>query len=348
MKKLLALILALVLIFTLAACGQKNEPAAETPTAKDSVTEEQADGRKEIKIAYSVEQLTEGITLGKSYSDIWIKQFNESNSEYYISAVDYYSADYNVDTQIAQIEDVITKGYDALMISSLDRTAVLPALKEAHNAGVKVIDTRAELDGDFIDVWVDGLDNVKMGQAVKDLVIEYLDANPDVVLNTGIIWHEQTVTSCLPRCQGVKDLAEERPDQVKILAEIYTNSTEVAQSTMEDWLQAYPEMNFVDCSMDESARGAYNAIKSAGIAPGEILMASVDGSEIGCDMLAEGYLTWLIGFSLKDYYNIGVESAVKSVMGEYPVNYTAKLSDVRTLTADMDLEAYLIEAGWKS
>lgn len=351
MKKIVSmlLVMGMAMGLTVTGCSSTEGGGSNTESNSENVGNagSNTNGKKEIKIAYSVEQLTEGITLGKTYGESWIADFNASNDEYYIEEVDYYSADYNVDTQISQIEDIITKEYDAIMISSLDKTAVLPALQRAHEAGIKVIDTRAELEGDFIDVWVDGLDNVKMGQTVKELVEEYLDENPDVVLQTGIIWHEQTVTSCLPRCQGIKDLAEERPDQVKILAEIYTSSTEVAQSTMEDWLQSYPEMNFVDCSMDESALGAANAIKSSGKEPGEILMASVDGSEVGCQLMKEGYLTWLIGFSLKDYYSIGVESAVKSVIGEYPVNYTASLSDVRILTPEQDLDAYLLETGWK-
>lgn len=345
MKKLIAIFLIFAMLVSFSACGGGDGDSSESQI---SLAPQDTEGKQEIRIACLWEQLTEGITLGKEYNEQWVEEFNAENEDCYISALDYYSADYEVDTQIAQIEDVITKGYDALMISSLDRTAVLPALEQAHEAGIKVIDLRDELEGDFIDVWVNNLDNVGMGQAIKEMVIEYLDENPDVVLNTGIVWHEQTVTSCLPRCQGIKDLAEERPDQVKILAEIYTNSTEVAQSTMEDWLQAYPEMNFVDCSMDESARGVVNAIKAAGIGPGEILVASVDGSQVGCDMLREGYLTWLVGFSLKDNNTFALESAIKSVMGEYPTNYHAELSDVQKLTADMDLDAYLVESGWKS
>lgn len=347
-KKFTAIVISMaMMMLTLIGCGEATQESTEQKTATGGDVQAEASDKEHIKIAYTLEQLTEGISLTVDMTQEWIDNYNAGDNPYYIDKVDYYSADYVLDNQLAAIEDIIVKDYDVLMISALDNTAVLNSLREAHDAGIKVIDTRGDLEGDFIDVSVNALDNAGMGQEIKAMIKEYLEANPDVVLNTGIMWHEQSVTSCLPRCSGIKELAEEMPDRVKIVAEIYTSETSVAQDTMEDWIQAYPEMNYVACSMDESALGVVNALKTANIKPGEILVSSIDGSATGVNLLKEGYLDFLVGFSLKYYGECTIECAYKSFTGEYETGYKFINDDIRRITKDMDLDAYLEETGWK-
>jgi putative xylitol transport system substrate-binding protein len=146
------------------------------------------------------------------------------------------------------------------------------------------------------------------------------------------------------------ELAKEMPDRVKIIpgAEVYTNETAIAQNAMEDWLQAHPEINYVGCSMDESALGVINAIKSARINPGVIGVGSVDGSQTGCDLLAEGYMTDLVGISPREISQSRMDAAFAALQGKlkpgetYKGTYMVLLNDY---TKDQ-INAYLKSEGW--
>ncbi len=336
MKKLASCFFIALLLCTLAACGGGGGNTKG--------------GKKEVTIAYSIEQLTEGLTLGVDQMNAAIEEFNNSQTEIFVNPVEVYSADYELANQLAAIEDVVVKQYDILLIQALDNEAVLPYLKEAADSGVTVIDAQGDLKGDGYLINIIACDHYSQGQLLKETVKKQLEENPDLMLNVGIVWHDQAVTACLPRMQGIKELGTEMPDRVKILAEIYTSETAVAQATMEDWLQTYPDMNYVSCSFDEPALGVINAIKSAGIAPGVIGVASIDGSQTGCELLAEGYITNLVGISPREIAGIRIEAILEAVKGNLKPGDTFKGSFMVMLDdyTKEQIDQYLVDEGWVS
>lgn len=343
MKKLLALILALTMVFGLCACGQK-----ET----SSVSVEGDDGPKIIRSAYAFEQLTVGMTLGVDLLNNMYHEFNESQDELYFEDVVVYSADYEIQNQISQLEDALIKKYDILMIQSLDDTAVMPYLRKISENGTVVMDVQGTMvvddGGDDFLVHVVACDHAAQGKYLADDIKAYLNANPDVHLNMGLVWHDQSVTAALARIRAIKELSEEMPDRITVLAEVYTSETAVAQSTMEDWIQAYPEMNYVACSMDESALGIYNALKAAGKKPGEVMIGSIDGDTQGCTMILEGYMTHCVAVSVTRINNMKAEAAFKVAKGEIGPGDTIA-DDYLAYLDGLDragLEAHLVDNGW--
>lgn len=79
----------------------------------------------------------------------------------------------------------------------------------------------------------------------KKFILNYLDENPDTVLNFGLIYGIASQTEQLKRNQDVLELAE-RCRTVKVLDSQYADwSTDKATNITEDWLMRYPEMNAV-------------------------------------------------------------------------------------------------------
>ena len=144
------LLIALLAMLALVACGgtatQTEEPAAEEPAAEEPAGEEAA------AVSGSV-----GIVLPTKDEPRWVQ--DETRFREALEA-----AGYNVEILFSQgdsakeranVEDLITKGVQVLIITPHDGTAAAAAAEAARDAGVKVISyDRLIRDTDAVDYYV--------------------------------------------------------------------------------------------------------------------------------------------------------------------------------------------------
>ena len=120
MKKLLAIILALAMVLSLAACGVQGTSGGED---KDADGDLPLIGFCSVSMSESIYVLTqqrlEEIFAGKA-------------------TVQTVSCDNDSATQITQIKTFVTMGADMIIINPTDVDALADAIIEAHNAGIKV------------------------------------------------------------------------------------------------------------------------------------------------------------------------------------------------------------------
>ena len=168
MKKMLSLLLALVMVLSLAACGASNTPATEAPKADDAKTDApatEAPKAEDAKTGYKVAMITD-------YGDITDQSFNQTTWE----AVVAFGKDNGVETKyykpttndtagrVASTELAIAEGYNVI---------VMP--------GYAFGGTIAEISGDYPDVKFIALD-VSAGDLLEGGVAlkgESYDYNPD-------------------------------------------------------------------------------------------------------------------------------------------------------------------------
>lgn len=121
MKKILSGLIALGLTFSLTACG----------TSKGTASSNESKGNAK----------TVGIAMPTKTSQRWIDDGN--NMVKSLQKIGYKTdlqyGDNNVQNQIAQIENMITKGVNVLVIASIDGTALTDVLQKAHDAKIPVI-----------------------------------------------------------------------------------------------------------------------------------------------------------------------------------------------------------------
>lgn len=80
-----------------------------------------------------------------------------------------------VQNQVSQIENMITKGVDILVIASIDGSALTDVLDKAHEAGIKVIAyDRLIMDSEYIDYYAT-FDNYSVGVLEAEFIIKKLD-----------------------------------------------------------------------------------------------------------------------------------------------------------------------------
>src|SRR5689334_10203296 len=82
--------------------------------------------------------------------------------------------------QMADVEDLLREGVDALVISPEDPVAIVPALAEAEARGVPVFTVDRAADGPVISHITSN--NVMGGRLVADLLSDALDAQGEVAI----------------------------------------------------------------------------------------------------------------------------------------------------------------------
>ena len=105
-------------------------PAAEAPVAEAPAAEAPADEVKFVGISMPTKTSTRWISDGESM----VKVFQEMGYK-----TDLQFADDDIPNQLAQIENMVTKGVDVLVIAAIDGTTLSDVLQQAKDAGILVI-----------------------------------------------------------------------------------------------------------------------------------------------------------------------------------------------------------------
>lgn len=301
MKKLFALILALVMVLSMAACGSSK-------SAQD------ASGKKTIRIAWSDD--TQDSTRAKVL-ELMRQRCEEINAERDDIEVvlDYYDANKTVDKQISDVETACLTKPDVFVFSCVDSEGSKPCLDLMKNTGAKIIDIR-DMGSDIPDVIFYSSDEETYAKATSAWIVDYMEANPDKLpLKVGLVYGAAAQTLQLKRCDLVKELAEQYPDKIEIVAESFADwDTQKAMNVMEDWIQAFPEINFVVCANDIMAKGVSNALVSAGIKD-KVAITGVD-LDGGAELIAEGKQDLDVAAAISVNQDI-IDIAVQLVEGTY-------------------------------
>lgn len=128
---------------------------------------------------------TIGIAMPTQSSARWISDGNSMVEQFQAAgyATDLQYAEDDIPTQLAQVENMITKGVNVLVIAAIDGTTLSNALDNAAAAGIKVIAyDRLIRDSGSVDYYAT-FDNFKVGvqqaeSLVKGLKERFPDAKP--------------------------------------------------------------------------------------------------------------------------------------------------------------------------
>jgi ribose transport system substrate-binding protein len=163
-------------------------------------------------------------------------------------------ARHDVSKQLSDIEDMLQKGIDILIINPTDSVGVQSAVKQAHEKGVVVVAVDAQADGP-LDSFV-GSKNYDAGVQA----CEYLAKN---------------VVPILERVRGCKDALAKHPDIKIVSIQNGKQERDQALSVTENMLQAQPNLKGLFSVNDNGSLGALAAIDSSGM---DVKLTSVDGS----------------------------------------------------------------------
>lgn len=160
MKKMLACILALTLALCLAGAAC-------------------AEGYKVALVNYSVGNSWRAQMVAEFEAEAKRLQEEGVISEYYIT-----NSNDDISKEISDVEDMITKGVDAIVITAASPTALAPAVEEATEAGIKVVSFDNVVDTDM-QVATVGIDEKEFGRINAEFLVEALDGKGKIIVLNG-------------------------------------------------------------------------------------------------------------------------------------------------------------------
>ncbi|WP_103256484.1 multiple monosaccharide ABC transporter substrate-binding protein [Tabrizicola aquatica] len=132
--------------------------------------------------AFAQDKGTVGIAMPTKSSSRWISDGQSMVDQFTAAgyATDLQYAEDDIPTQLAQVENMITKGVNVLVIAAIDGTTLSNALENAAAAGIKVIAyDRLIRDSGAVDYYAT-FDNFKVGvQQAESLVAGLKERFPD-------------------------------------------------------------------------------------------------------------------------------------------------------------------------
>jgi simple sugar transport system substrate-binding protein len=278
-------------------------PATDPPATEAPATEAPADDGEEVTVAFITKFPVEFFTA----MDDSAKAYAEANPGV---SIEYFSCQSPADTecQIAQIEDSVTQGFDAIVITPMG-VEVIPALDAAADSGTKVV----LVDNDLADFTkktaVAATDNVIGGQLAGEYLASVLQEGDTIGLMEGV----RGVPALDARIQGVVDALDGTGVNVIIGgAETKCDSAQGA-TVAEDLLTREPNLTAIYSACDDPAIAAATVVADQGK---EVLVMGYDGLPTAAQAIIDGTMTATIAQFPGRMASLGVEAAVNAVRGE--------------------------------
>ncbi|MEI6896339.1 MAG: substrate-binding domain-containing protein [Psychromonas sp.] len=210
---------------------------------------------KTYKVGVSVPSADHGWTAGllwwaeKSVADF---KKTEKDVEFYIVAASSGSK------QVGDVEDLMIRGIDALVILPHNPATLQKVIEEAYESGIYIVVVDRELAIPAQDVFIAG-DNAGLGSVSGKWLAEEMDGKGKIVVLEGmsIPINKQRVDAFnteIARHKGIEILDSQPADW----------STQKALTVMENMLQRHSTIDAVWCQDDDMLKGVMQAIKESG------------------------------------------------------------------------------------
>jgi len=313
-RRILAVLVMVVMVLAITACGSDT---------KEVGADASGDSSGGIKIAYIVKAKSDEFwtTMEKgayAYAEVKGVELSFQAPE----------KETDVEKQVQMIENAITKGFDAIILSAADSKSMIPSIVKANQANIPVIlvnDTVDEealaAEGGKVETYV-GIDQYEAAslaggyaaENIKDGKILYLEGI------SGVKAHEDRLNGFKDQVTGFKVVASQT-------AKCDRNE---GFNVMQNVLSANPEVNVVWSINAEMGQGAVQAIEQGGFS-GKVQVFDFDATSDDIEAIKKGTLTGTVA----QYPNLQAEAAIQACLD---------VLDGKTLEAHTKTKAELITA----
>ncbi|MBW0450314.1 LacI family transcriptional regulator [bacterium M00.F.Ca.ET.228.01.1.1] len=177
-------------------------------------------------------------------------------------------AHHDVSKQVSDVEDMLQKKIDILLVNPTDSTGIQSAVTSAKKAGVVVVAVDANANGP-VDSFV-GSKNFDAGQMACEYLAKSIGGSGEVAILDGI-----PVVPILERVRGCKAALAKSPNVKLVDTQNGKQERATALSVTENMIQAHPNLKGIFSVNDGGSMGALSAIESSGK---DIKLTSVDGA----------------------------------------------------------------------
>ncbi|MBF8191765.1 substrate-binding domain-containing protein [Nonomuraea sp. K274] len=286
---------ALLLVTALSACSVSTTPGGSTEGAGQP-----ADG----PVAIGFSQATQ-----ESPFYVQLREGAEAAAKKAGGELYFADAGGDVTKQNNDIQDLITRQVDVLLVNPVDPQGVQPGIAAAKAAGVPVVTVdRPVPEGAVAHV---GRDNKAMGALVGKRLSEQLGPAGGKVIE---IRGDAGGAVARDRSAGFHEAVATNP-KIKIIEGPYSDYVRSkAVTAMQDLLQVHPDVAAVYAHNDDMALGALQVLKENG--KSKVLVSGVDGLMEAVKQISSGQY---VATALNDPISLGtkaVETVLKVQRGE--------------------------------
>lgn len=246
----------------------------------------------------------------------------------------------DMNKQLADVEDLLSKNIDVLILNPKDPNGLVPATKAATRAGVPVIiiDSSISPSADYVTTVQSN--NMANGELVGEWLASQMKGKP---IRMALLSGTQGNPVGKERRQGVfrgiieQQLRDSNRSGFEILTQGWGNWThEGGLKAMEDILVACPDANVLVCENDSMCLGALKAITEAGRKNQMLMVAAADGQKEAYEAIRRGEYG---ATGLNDPVLVGgtaVEIAVKYMAGQrdFPKIYYTRAAAITKANVD--------------
>ncbi|MDF2649555.1 MAG: hypothetical protein K0Q73_5360 [Paenibacillus sp.] len=219
--------------------------------------------------------------------------------------------DTKVQDQISQIQNLIQKKVDVLIVGATDGKGVAPIVNQAVSKGIPVVGLSSLPESEKLVSKV-GADHYKIGKLLAQGMGNALKGTGQVAMMAGPagqLWASD-------RAKGFQDTLSSEFPSIKIVSNEHTDDNRNgALNLMQDWLQRFPDLNGVFTATDDIGSGAADAIAAAN-KTGNILIASSNLSPVGIDYMKRGLITFETAEKVVVQGKAAAEQAYNAVAGK--------------------------------
>lgn len=210
--------------------------------------------------------------------------------------------------QIETINNAVAGGADAILLAANGPDAVTSALKEADEAGVKIVQVDSFANYDCVQKL--GTDNVSAGMQAGEQVLAKLVEQNVTSGNIGVVSVNAATTSTVNREEGFREAF--KGTEFEILETQYgegdaAKSKDLAANFIADGVVALFGAN------EGSTVGVGNAVKEDG---DRIVAAGMDKSDAVLQLIKDGSLVCTMAQNPDVMGSEGIKAAVKALEGE--------------------------------
>ena len=344
MKKLIALLLALVMVLALVACGAKTEePAAEEPAAEEPAAETPAEEpvaeEPAAESAGDVSELNVGVFY-YSFADTYISSVRTAlDAQWDTLGIAYqdYDGNGNQTTQNEQIQTALTTGCNLLvvnLVTSGSSDAAKTIIEMAGETPVVFFNRAVEEDGSegsvlnaYENISFVGTDAPEAGHLQGKMIGEYvlenydaIDLNGDGVISYAMFKGDEANVEAIYRTQyGVEDanaiLTENGKPELAYFDAANTQGYQVDQNGQ--W-SAQAALDYMNTNLSQYNEANDNMI--------ELIICNNDNMAEGCisALEAAGYNTGAEGVTTIPVFGVDATDSAKQLIAAGKMTGTVK------------------------
>jgi len=249
--------------------------------------------------------------VGPWYTDKWFGVKNEAK-KLGIDVILYDAGGYvNIDKQIHQMENLIEKRVDGIILHPTSSTALIPVVKKALKAGIPVTTEHCPLKGivSRCHVWEATPEAGRLMGAVLTLEI---GGEGKIVALPGPPGQDEATRLW----KGFTEYIANFP-KIKIVQVEWANpDIATALRITENFLTAHPDVDAIYTWFEIEAQGAVEALKARGYKPGQVKIITAWVSETTLKLVKENWIQYVLPGSAVEVGRTSVQIMKKLLEGK--------------------------------